>query len=83
MFLFNINGFGFKNPSWKTTICEKGGLQPNGCFINLWFANCEKLSFFAPFLAKFWVMFKNPLKYEFQHILKAKNSKNMAILNGY
>ena len=62
-FLFNINVFGFKKHKLKNTnFWSKGELQQNVFFNNLCFAKCEKLSFFfAPFLAKFWLMFKKTL----------------------
>ena len=48
--LFNINVCGFKNTSSKTPIFG----QEEGFFMNLCFANCEKLSFFGGhFLANF------------------------------
>ena len=34
----------------------------NGFCTNLYFAKCEKLSFFGPFLAKFWLIFKKHYK---------------------
>ena len=78
-FLSNINVFGFKKHKLRNTnFWSKGELQQNGFFNNLCFEKCEKLSFlFAPFLAKFWLMFKKHCKNRcFSTFSKAKKRKN-------
>ena len=51
-----------KNPSWKTPIWVKRGLQHNGFFMNLCFAKCGRLSFLGgAFFGKFWLFFKKTL----------------------
>ena len=56
VFWFNINGFGFKYPSWKTPICEKwGGVQQNVFFFEPVFCKMWKvivLFFLLPFLGQ-------------------------------
>ena len=45
--------------------------------MNLCFGKCEKLSFFWPIFAKFWLMFKNTIKIGISaHFKKKKIEKN-------
>ena len=77
MFLFNINVLGFKKTKLKNTnFWSKGELQQNGFFMKLCFGKCEKLSFFCPLFAKFWLMFKKHYKKRyFSTFLKTKKQK--------
>ena len=82
-FLFSIKVLVSKQTTQKNRIVwSKGGLQQNGFFINLCFAKCETLCFFcAPFLGKFWVMFKKHYKNRyFSTSLKAKKMKKWPFL---
>ena len=66
-----------KNTSWKTPILVKRGVATKrGFSIKLCFEKCEKLSFFAPFLANFWLMFKNTIQIGISaHFQKQKEEK--------
>ena len=76
---------GFK----KTQVGKYQFLVKRGCnktffFNNLCFAKCEKLSVFAPFWAKFWLMFKSTLKIGISaHFWKQNKKKKLTILKGY
>ena len=85
-FLFNIKVFGFKkNTSWKTPILgQKGSCNKTGFLITCVLQNVKSYRFFfAPFLAKSWLMFKKHFKNTyFSTFSKAKKEK-MTILKGY
>ena len=79
-FLFHINVFGFKKHKLKNTnFWSKGELQQNGFFlITCVLQNVKSYRFlFAPFLAKFWLMFEKHYKNRyFSTFSKAKAKKN-------
>ena len=54
----------------NTKFWSKRGGCNKAVFMNLCFVKCEKLSFFGPFFGQFWLMFKNTIKFVFQHMLK-------------
>ena len=62
LFVFNINVFLKKKQVQKTPTLVKRGVATKGFFINLCFANCEKLSFFCIFLARFFAAFQKHYK---------------------
>ena len=53
---------------------QEGGCNKTFFFMSLCFAKCDKLSFWGPFLGKFWLMLKKHYKLRyFSTFLKAKN----------
>ena len=68
----------------NTNFWSKGVATKRFFFYNLCFAKCEKLSVFAPFWAKFWLMFKSTLKLGISaHFWKQNKKEKLTILKGY
>ena len=78
--------FWFQTNNLKTQIFGKKG----GCnktfffFYQPVFCKMSKvIVFFVVFLGNFWAIFKNTIKYVFQHLFKSQKLQKMAVFNGY
>ena len=77
--------FWFRNKQVNKTqiIGQEGGCNKR-FFVNLCFAECEKLSFWGAFFGKFWLSFKKQSKNRyFNTFLKAKDGKSMTIFKSH
>ena len=79
MFFVQHECFWFQHKQLKKhNFLVKRGVATNVFFINLCFAKCEKLSFFPPFFAQFWLMPKKHYKNTyFSTLFKATNWKKI------